>query len=204
MSLNPFHCLTDFRRKLIHRLLAPFLSKGGQCGKTKRLLLLAGKPFLFLQELFWKHKFSYRRDPMPVDVRWGIVNTSGVIKVPLIIIRASIVTPTGNRLFKIEDTPHYPWIKALMEGHDDRYARAKYREYTETYWPEKSAEDALATVVALVESFRAHRDTPITIVTLPPALIGYFDIYVQICDGVHRAAIAKALGHEFVQCRLVP
>ena len=169
--------------------------------KIKRLLLATGNPFLY--DLFWRIKFGYERNPMTIDVRWGIVDTSGVIQVPLIIIRASIATPTGNRLFKIEETPHYLWIKALIEGHDDRYARAKYREYTETYWPEESAEDALATVVNLVESFRAHHDTPITIVTLPPALIGDSDIYVQIYDGVHRAAIAKALGHQFIQCRLV-
>lgn len=156
-----------------------------------------------LHDLSWRRQFGYKRDPKIIDVRWGMVDTYGVIQVPLNIIRASIVTPTGNRLFTIEETPHYPWIKALIEGHDDRYARAKYREYTETYWPEEIAEDVLATVVNLVESFRAHHDTPITIVTLPPALIGDSDIYVQIYDGVHRTAIAKALGHEFVRCRLV-
>lgn len=169
--------------------------------KIKRLLRTMGYPFIY--NLFWRKKFGFKHDPMSVDVGWNVSDTSGVIQVPLNIVRAPIATPTGNQLVDIEDTPHYPWIKSLVEGHEDESARAKYRTYTETYWPEENADDALTAVVGLVDSFRSHHDdASITIITLPPELNEDSGFYVQIYDGMHRASIAKALGHCFIQCRL--
>ncbi len=170
--------------------------------KTKRLLLATGNPFLY--DLFWHQKFGYKHDPMTIDTRWSLVNTDGVIRVPLNLVRAPIHTIEGIRFVPVEETPHCKWIRSLVMGSDDACLRDKYREYLEAYYPEEDTAAGLDHVVALVSSFQsgANRDSLITIVTHPPTLYKGSD-YIVVYDGVHRSAIAKALGHEFVRCRLV-
>lgn len=169
----------------------------------KRLLLKASHGVEH-SDLFWRQKFGYESDPQTINVRWAIVYTHGVINVPLNILRAPIVTPTGIQLMPIEDTPHYPWIKSLVEGSEDVYLRDKYRSYLEAYYPEEDTTAGLDQVVALVSTFQsgANRDSLITIVTHTPTRYQGSD-YIVIYDGVHRSAIAKALGHESIKCRLV-
>jgi len=150
----------------------------------------------------WPKEFNFKPEKVIVDVRWGKVDTYGIIRVPLNQIYAPLVTPTGNRLFKIEETPHYQWIKALVDGRNDRFVRAKYKEYIQTYFPEGNLAE-MEDVPELVKSFQSKRDTPITIITLPPALNENADIHVVVYDGVHRSAIAKAFGHKLIECRLV-
>lgn len=173
--------------------------------RIKRLLLPTISSFS-VRDMFWRRQFSYKHDPQTVDVGWGTIRTSGVIQVPLHVLRAPIVTPMGTRLMAVEETPHYHWIKALIEGDDDAYSRDKYREYLETFYPEVDLDEGLADVVSLVSSLQtqSNSDSLITVVTHPPTRNRGSDPYVVIYDGVHRSAIAKALGHKFIQCRLVP
>jgi len=140
---------------------------------------------------------------MSVDIRWAIVNTHGFIRVPLGMLRAPIPTPEGELLMPIEATPHYPWIKSLVAGRDDVHLRDKYREHWAAYHHRDDTQARLEQVEALVESFktRADHDSLITIVTHAPTRYQGSD-YIVIYDGVHRSAIATALGHEFVRCRL--
>lgn len=155
-------------------------------------------------DISWRRKYSYKVDPKSIDVRWSNVDTCGIIKIPINILLAPIVTPSGNRLFTIEETPHYPWIKSLVEGNEMMHLREKYREYLATYYPEEDTVAGLEQVVALVSSFKSGESHPslITIVAHLPVHYKGSD-YVVIFDGVHRSAVAKAMGHEFIQCRLV-
>lgn len=173
---------------------------------TRKIMqLLPAIDSFSLHDLFWRRKFGYKRDSETIDVGYGTVFTHGVIQVPLNVLRAPIHTPTGIRLMPIEETPHYQWIKALIEGNDDAYSRSKYREYVETFFPEEDTDAQLAKIVSLVSSFQSQSngDSLITIVTHPPTRNRGSDSYVVIYDGVHQSAIAKALGHTFIQCRLV-
>ena len=141
---------------------------------------------------------------MSVDIHWAMVNTHGFIRAPLGILRAPIPTAEGELLMSVAETPHYPWIKSLVAGNDDVCLRDKYREHRAAYHPGEDTQDRLEQVVALVASFkaRADHDSLITIVTHAPTRYKGSD-YVVVLDGVHRSAIASALGHEFVRCRLV-
>jgi glycosyltransferase involved in cell wall biosynthesis len=173
--------------------------------KIRPLGLLAGRPFLYLQDLSWKRKFGYRREHMIVDVRWSEVHTIGIIQVPLSVLRASIITSTGvHQLVTIEETPHYGWIRSLVEGREDVGMRDKYREYVDTYYSEEDNVLGMQQVAALVSSFksRENKESLITIVTYPPTCYKGSE-YIVLYDGTHRSAIALALGHEFIQCRLV-
>ncbi len=156
------------------------------------------------KDFLWRIKFGYKQDLINIDVRWATVFTHGIIKVPLNILRAPIVTSDGTQLMPIEDTPHYPWIKSIVEGCENLHLRDRYSSYLENYFPDDDKLVGLAQVIALVSSFKAavNYHSIITIVTqIPVRYQGSF--YIVIYDGVHRAAIAKALGHEFIKCRLV-
>jgi hypothetical protein len=103
----------------------------------------------------------------------------------------------------VEETPHYKWIKSLVLGNDDLHARDNYRDYLETYYPGEDASAGLEQVVSLVSLFKSKAGSNlINIVTHPPMYYQGADCIV-IYDGVHRSAIATALGQESIQCRLV-
>jgi glycosyltransferase involved in cell wall biosynthesis len=158
---------------------------------------------LAYDDALWRQKLDYKRESQPVDVRWATVVTHGIIHVPLDSVWAPILTPAGKEYMPIEDTPHYAWIKSLIDGNENLELRSKYRNYLKSYYPEEDVEECLEHVVDLVSSFiRESRDSLITIVANMPVFYkgAYF---IVIYDGVHRSAIAKAFGHEFIQCRLV-
>jgi glycosyltransferase involved in cell wall biosynthesis len=171
--------------------------------KTRRVLSATG--ISVLRDFVWRYRYGYTPDPLMVDVRWSSVRTHGFIKVPLNVLRSPIHTSAGIRLRPIEETPHYEWIRSLVAGHDDPSSRQAYRQYLETYYPEEDMAAGLDHVRATVSSFLSEIlvDGSVEIVTYAPT---YYrgDHYIVIYDGVHRSAIAKALGHEIIRCRLVP
>jgi hypothetical protein len=63
----------------------------------------------------------------------------------------------------------------------------------------------MANVEALVSSFasRAKNGQLVTIITRSPERNEEGEPFVRVFDGVHRAAIAKAMGDKFIKCRLV-
>jgi glycosyltransferase involved in cell wall biosynthesis len=185
-------------RKVVHRLIRNKLTR-----KLKKSLPAMDN--FSLHDLFWRRQFGYRRDPKVFDAEWGTVQTSGVIKVSIDFLRAPIYTPTGLRLMLIEDTPHYHWLRCLIDGNDDTRSREKYREYIEDFFPEADTDAQLAKIMRLATSFRSdsNSDSLVTIATFPPTRGQGSELNVVIYDGVHRSAIAKALGHRFIQCRLV-
>lgn len=151
---------------------------------------------------FWRRKFYYKKDPKIVDTGWSKSHTSGNIQVPLDILRANIWETSGLRSMIISETPHYQWIKDLVNKEDDTSSYQQYRRYIEIYFPELEAEMQLNKVRELVRSFQSQ-EKPITIsiVTNMPMKMG--DYFVEIVDGVHRTAIAKAFGHESIICQLL-
>jgi hypothetical protein len=168
----------------------------------KRLLLPLGN-ILFLNELSWKRKFNYRFEQKTIDTRWSKVDTHGFIRAPLGILLAPMHTPNGKVLAAIEQTPHYRWIKTLISQNENPELKNQYREYLATYYPQEDIEEGLRQVINLVDSVREQEPGyPLTIVTRAPKFYrGSY--YAVIFDGLHRAAIAQALGHKIIQCRLV-
>ena len=163
-----------------------------------------------LREYLWKRKFGYTPKFETTDIKWTVVNTHGLITVPLEMLRPSIHTERGNIRVPVEQTPHYAWIKDLVDGKDDTLSRAKYRSYIENYHSDaidvaKSIELHLANVVKLVDEYKStpHRSNSITIITSAPKRKWNICQYnVKIYDGVHRAAIAMALGHKAIRCMI--
>ena len=150
-------------------------------------------------------KFNYVRAQEAVDVRWNLVKTHGFIMIPVDILRAPLVTPQGNGIFHIKETPHYKWIKSLVVGNDDEVARREYCEYIADFFPNSTVESEMENVLQLVDVFTSHadNDTQITIVTHSPKRVGKSGFSVEIFDGLHRAAIATALGHLEIRCRII-
>jgi len=153
----------------------------------------------------WKRIFSYEYDPKKVDVRWNIVHTDGRITVPIDLLLANLVTTQGNKLFSLEETPHYLWIKSLVIGEDNESARLAYCDYISTYYPESDVKMEMENAHNLIDKFSASefREKLITIVTYPPKMADHSDYSIVIYDGLHRSAIAKVLGHKEIRCRVV-
>lgn len=160
---------------------------------------------LFFYGTLWRGKFDYRRDPKIIDVRWKTVYTKGMIRVPINILRAKITTREGKIAIPIEETPHYQWFKYFIEDNKNIYSDNKYREFIENFHPKVNVEEQLAYIQELARSIQSQPNSSslITIVTYPPKINLRSGSYeVRIYDGVHRAAIAKVLGHRFIQCRI--
>ena len=170
--------------------------------KVKILLLYLGN-VLFLNELRWKRRFSYKFEPKAIDARWSSIDTHGLIQVPLDILLAPINTSGGKTLVAIEQTPHYRLVKSMIDGKDDKESINRYRDYLITYYSKEDAEAGIRHVIDLVDSVKEQEDDKLlTIITRAPKLYrGAY--YAVIFDGLHRSAIAKALGHKSIQCRLV-
>lgn len=152
-----------------------------------------------------RKKFHYKYDPKNIDVGWGNIYTYGTIKIPLNILRANIYTPTGMRLVPIEETPHYQWINDLIQGNDNTDSYSKYHEYVKTFFPELNTDEQLDKIKNLVRSIlsQPNKNSQITITVYTSKYNRNSFPYIIIFDGNHRAAIAKSLGYNFIQCRLV-
>ena len=161
-----------------------------------------------LREHLWKRKFGYKPKPNTVDIGWTMVDTHGVITVPIKMLRPSICTENGNVRVPLEKTPHYQWIKDLVDGNDDAVSKKKYRRYLEAFcsndpcfpWNAEEKLDNMKKTVSLYKS-DPERCRAVTIITSAPKRKFRVCPYtVKIYDGVHRASIAMALGNESILC----
>lgn len=160
--------------------------------------LFKKKNFLTLNSLKWRKKFNYKKVYKEINIGSKKINTIGIVTIPVDILRARIFTPTGLKIKMIEETPHYLWIKNIIKNEDDLYSRNKYREYLKNFFPEEDEENQLSKIKTMALSFTP----PFNISIYPLVLWGYGSYYAIICDGVHRAAIARALGYKFIECHL--
>lgn len=158
-----------------------------------------------LRDLLWRREFGYKRDPKTITIEGGTVCTHGVIEVPINVLRAPIHTPTGIKLMSIEETPHFQWIKPLIEGNDSTCTSKVYREYLELFFPELDPDAEIDKMRSLVSSFQTEsgKDGVISILTYQPIFEKSSDPYLVVYDGLCEVAIAKVLGHKIIQCRLV-
>jgi hypothetical protein len=151
----------------------------------------------------WELKFQYTKEFVQIDLRWGIVASKGFIHVPINFLLAPICTPYGKMLFSIESTPHYKWINYIINKEGDKNSDNDYRSYLETYYPECNCYTGMEYVEQLVGSFLKNDPTDvIEIATYTPCTMEEGDRII-IFDGVHRAAIAHALKHNLIKCRII-
>lgn len=158
-----------------------------------------------LKEYLWMKKFKFRPCCHIEDIGWTTVTIRGIITAPINCLRASIVTQHGNERRRIENTPHYKWIKSLVSGVCDDQARQQYHEYLQTFFPEIDSSAMAKNVIMLVESICSsnYPNGTITIITKKPKRkFGFGPYYLRIFDGVHRSSCAKALGHTHVNCMI--
>ena len=166
--------------------------------------------YFSLKEYLWKKKFDYKPDPKTIDIIWTRVNTHGIITAPVKILLPAIYTKNGNIRVPLEQTPHYLWIKDLVDGNDDSFSKENYRKYLEAFCSHDihfpwSTEEKINNVIKMVSLYKsdAQKSQAITIITGAPKWKFYICSYVvKIYDGVHRAAIAMASGHKFIRCRV--
>jgi hypothetical protein len=161
-----------------------------------------------LRDYLWKKKFGYIFEPQTIDIGWTTVNTHGIITVPPKILSCGICTKNGNIRVPLEQTLHYQWIKDLVDGNDDSFSKENYRKYLEGFCSHDmcfpwTTDEKLNNVMKMVSLYKsdAQKSQPITIITGAPKWKFYICSYViKIYDGVHRAAIAMALGHRSIRC----
>jgi len=192
---------TRFCKLIIKRFFSKIIRRITR--KLKRLLPTTDN--FSLCDLLWRRKFGYKRDPKTIAVEGGTVCTHGVIEVPINVLRAPIHTSMGITLMAVEETPHFQWIKSLVEGNDSTCTSKVYREYLELFFPELDPGAEPDRMRSLVSSFQSElgNDGVTSILTYQPIFEKSLDPYLVVYDGLCEAAIAKALGHKIIQCRLV-
>jgi len=155
----------------------------------------------------WRKKFGYVKEPKVVDILWTKVDTIGFIRVPIDILCAGILTQTGLQMKRLEETPHYQWIKDLIEDRNDSESRAKYHDYIKTFFPDNNTDYELSKIQKMTLSFKnEHRkdfDDVDIVVYLPKYDTRKKDYSIAINDGIHRVSIAKILDHRIIKCRLI-
>lgn len=171
--------------------------------KVKQTLKFAESFFLY--RFLWARNFHYKHNPKLIDVGWNRVQTYGTFRCPIKFLRASIATENGKVLMRIEETPHYRYIKGLVGGNIDSLAREIYRQYIKAFSPGIIPENGLEKTAKLVKSIICDPDfsSKVSITTYPPKRIKGTSTYeVKIYDGVRRACIAEAMGYRNIQCRI--
>jgi hypothetical protein len=161
-----------------------------------------------LREYLWKRKFGYISNPQVIDIGWTIVNVYGTITIPLDMLLAAISTKNGNIRVPIEQTPHYCWIKSLVDGEDDPVSREKYLEYNRLFQAKdvfmpNDMEKRLDHMKAQVSLYRSdiEKIKSIAIITsAPKRKFRMLPYAAKIYDGVHRACIMRAFGYKSIQC----
>jgi glycosyltransferase involved in cell wall biosynthesis len=153
----------------------------------------------------WKKTFGYHDENKIVDIGFSTVPTIGRCDLPIDMLRSPVMTCTGIKVVRIEDTPHYCWINDLMAGRDDSESRSKYRTYLELFHPDESIESTLEKIVLMVKTVKAneHVDFPWSIVVHPVSKDPQSNRIALIYDGNHRACMAKAQGRTSIECRIV-
>jgi len=173
--------------------------------KSKVKQTLKSARSLFLYHFLWAKDFHYKHAPELIDVGWNKVQTYGTFLCPIRFLRASIGTKNGKELMRIEETPHYRYIKGLVGGNIDSLAREIFRQYIKAFSPGIVPENGLEKTAKLVESIICEPDfgSKVSIVTYPPKRIKGTSAYeVRIYDGIRRACIANAIGYRYIQCRI--
>lgn len=157
------------------------------------------------RKLRWQRVFNFRPEPKAIDARWTTVQTNGIITIPIDILQASICTPAGNQRRRLQDTPHFPYIESAIKGTERSHHRVNYRNYVESFFPDTDINAILEGVEDLASSWagREGDGSRFTVVIYPPKRkYGFCPYRAKIFDGVHRACIAKILGHKVIDGRV--
>lgn len=158
-----------------------------------------------IPDIPWKKQFSYRSDRQSMIYNKKPIFIYGSIEVPINTLNANIRTLKGLKLMHIKNTPHYQWKKYLVKNNGNTSSYNAYRDYIQLFFPKFDLDHQKKYVVDLVKSFQIGTNStkPIIIITYPPFRNN--DSFYSICifDGLHRAAIVKALGRKTVNCKLI-
>lgn len=155
---------------------------------------------------YLKLNYNFTFENKRLQTGYGKVFTKGKIKVPIKELVANIWTESGCRATTIENTPHYRWIKDLLEVNESQKTQDNYHKYLSLYYPEENASQGLKKVKKFISSYQGSKNKEefLTIVISLPGIQNIFTSpNFQIIDGVHRAALACALGKKEIYCRLL-
>ncbi|ABQ25875.1 hypothetical protein [Geotalea uraniireducens] len=144
--------------------------------------------------------FDYKKAARVIDVpRCDYAHIKATGTIPLELLRVRLRTPDGIKLRKIEETPHYVWIKSIVDGNEKEAHSQGYRDYIKIYEPNMDIEKRLNELRTLVAEISSSLDKFVSetgIIIYVPEITYRGDIVFFIHDGNHRAAIAKAHGLE--------
>jgi hypothetical protein len=155
----------------------------------------------FRNDSIWKKKFSFVSEHKEMDMIWQKVHTMGFVTVPLKNLLARIWTKSGIKEIPIEETPHYAWIKDIIENKDDSNSRTIYYQYVKTYFPRENVELRMERTKKMIFSFGNKKnihELPLVVSFPIKKTNNEYDFIIY--DGAHRASIAKALGEKEMQC----
>jgi len=156
--------------------------------------------------LLWKILFNYQKKAMLIDIGWNTVKTSAIICVPIEFIRAGIETKEGIKSLRLEETPHYKYIKSIIDNTNIESEYLDYEYYMKTYQKGRNTEDDKNKLYEIANDISCKFKSGINdcfIITNIPNISLRQGLIVELYDGVHRAVIAKACGIKIINCLLL-
>ena len=156
------------------------------------------------RENIWKEKLGFTPEERIIDTGWNKAHTFGYITVPANMIYGRIRTKNGLKIIPLENTPHYKWIKNIINNEDAAVPGKEYYEYSKIFFPDEDPDKQMQNIKKMAISFRDNGGIEkAAIIIHLPSRMNDGSYRLVLYDGTHRAAIAKILGHEYLKCHLV-
>lgn len=158
-----------------------------------------------LWSFIWPRKYlkGYSAVSRVADMgRSGRVSLHGRGSISIDLLRVRLHTPDGLMECRIEQAPHYKWIKGLILGRENESDRLEYRKYIEDYEDGIDVDVRLEEVRSLVieiSDLLINNPSKISVIVTPLVFSLKHEISFMVIDGVHRTSIAKACGLREIQ-----
>lgn len=150
----------------------------------------------------WKSKYGYISEKKIIDTGFDVVETEGLMIVPIDILRANIWTTKGLISLPISSAPHYVWIRDVIHGKLGK-SEVEYRNYIAKYYKDEHVNDSIIETKKMIKSILDKNDIEkIEIVVFPP-IEKNGNMEITIFDGNHRTALRKVKGYDHIKVRIL-
>lgn len=152
----------------------------------------------FISKLFLR-KLSYKKENRQfIDIGWTNVRVSSSVKIQVKKIYVNLKHLGKLKKVRIEDTPHYVFIKSVHEGykHDDIYKNYLLDNFEE--FNEENVENKIQQFINLLNDYKKNEKFLPLIIANDKNL--YLKSKANLIDGVHRLSIMNLFNKQNVKC----
>ncbi len=148
---------------------------------------------------FFLKKLSYKKeDKHIIDIGWTNIHVSSSVEIQASKIKVNLKHLGKLKRVRIEETPHYIFIKSVHEQniYDDIYKNYLLENFEE--YNEVNVEKKIQEFVALLDDYVKNKKFSPLIVDNNKNL--YLNSEGSLIDGVHRLSIMNLFNKQYIKC----